>query len=277
MNGENVPVFILLSHDVDWGKGGPPISHILARKERFDESVLRNLDKASPYNNIPEMLELEDTYGLRSTFFFRTFVRNSPHPPPPYNPNEYRSEIRTMLSKGWEVGLHSDFLSHNNLGRLEAEKKELEAVTGTNILGNRVHYTLESIELLRNLKKLGFKYDSSVKYNRERISERDFGYSFTEGVIVFPITIMEALLFQYRTSYGIGSESDVQKVVKKALDTCVEMDKGRRIVTLIWHDSSLNMKYGRKYPEVLKYLVSRRQVQVKRGIDLANMIEDGEI
>jgi hypothetical protein len=88
---------------------------------------------------------------------------------------------------------------------------------------------------------------------------------------------MEALLFQYRTSYGIGSESDVQKVVKKALDTCVEMDKGRRIVTLIWHDSSLNMKYGRKYPEVLKYLVSRRQVQVKRGIDLANMIEDGEI
>lgn len=98
-----------------------------------------------------------------------------------------------------------------------------------------------------------------------------------EGVIVFPITIMEALLFQYRTSYGISSETDVQKVVKKVLDTCEKMDKRRKIVTLIWHDSSLKMKFGRKYPDVLGYLASRRQVQVKRGIDLANMIENGEI
>jgi hypothetical protein len=37
------------------------------------------------------------------------------------------------------------------------------------------------------------------------------------------------------------------------------------------------MKFGRKYPDVLAYLASRRQVQVKRGIDLANMIENGEI
>lgn len=277
MNEENAPIFVLLSHDVDWGKGGPPISHILARKERFDERVIRNLDKANPYNNIPEMLELEDAYGLRSTFFFRAFVRNSKHPPPPYDPNEYRSEIRSMLSKGWEVGLHSDFLSHDNFGLLEAEKKELESVSRTDILGNRVHYTLESVELLRNMKKLGFKYDSSVKYDRERISERDFGYSIREGVIVFPITIMEALLFQYRTTYGITSEADVQKAVKNVLDICEKMEKGHRIVTLIWHDSSLNMKYGRKYSEVLKYLLSRRQVQVKRGIDLANMIENGEI
>jgi peptidoglycan/xylan/chitin deacetylase (PgdA/CDA1 family) len=277
MNGENVPIFVLLSHDVDWGKSGPPISHILARKERFDENVIRNLDKANPYNNIPEMLELEEHYGLRSTFFFRTFVRNSEQPPPPYDPNEYRSEIRSMLSGGWEVGLHSDFLSHNKLGRLEAEKKELEAVSGTDILGNRVHYTLESVELLRNLKKLGFKYDSSAKCNREAISEKDFGYSSEGGVIVFPITIMEALLFQYRIAYGISSEADVQKAVKRILDMCEKMDKRPNIVTLIWHDSSLKMKYGRMYSEVLKYLVSRRQVQVKRGIDLVNMIENGEI
>lgn len=270
-------VFVFLSHDVDWGKGGAPTSHILARKERFDEDVLRNIDRANPYNNIPQMLELEDKLGLRSTFFFRTCVQNSQHPPPPYDLNEYGSEIRSMLSKGWEIGLHSDFLSHNNLRRLKAEKKELETVTGTNILGNRVHYTLESVELFRNLKKLGFKYDSSVKYARERISEEDFGYSLREGLIVFPITIMEALLFQYKTSYGISSETDIQKVVKKVLDTCEKMGKRHKIMTLIWHDSSLKMKYGRKYSDVLEYLVSRRQVQVKRGIDLVNMIENGEI
>jgi peptidoglycan/xylan/chitin deacetylase (PgdA/CDA1 family) len=277
MMEKNPSIFLLLSHDVDWGKAGAPVPHILARKERFDQSVLENLDKANPYQNIPEVLELEDSFGFKSTFFFRTYVRDSKQPPPAYDLSEYKSDIRSMISGGWEVGLHSDFLSHKSLMRLEIEKKQLEGVAGTRIFGNRVHYTLQSIELLRNLKKLGFKYDSSVKHQRECISEDDFGHSLSEGIIIFPITLMEALVFQYKSTYGVRTETDVVKVVKKTLDICERMNKGSKIVTLIWHDSSLKMKYGRKYSDVLRYLVSRKQLQVKRGIDLVNMIEKGEI
>jgi len=277
MMERNSSIFLLLSHDVDWGKAGAPVSHILARKDRFDQSVLKILGEANPYQNIPEVVELEEKFGFKSTFFFRTHVKDSKQPPPAYDLNEYRSDIRSMISGGWEVGLHSDFLSHNRLGLLEIEKKELEEIAGTKVFGNRVHYTLQSAELLQNLKKLGFKYDSSVKHQRERISEDDFGYSLSEGIIEFPITLMEALVFQYRSNYGVKAEADVVKIVKKTLDTCERMNKGSRIVTLIWHDSSLKMKYGRKYSDVLKYLASRKQLQVKRGIDLVNMIEKGEM
>jgi len=178
-----------------------------------------------------------------------------------------------MLSKGWEVGLHSDFISHNNLERLEQEKKELEAVAGTKIFGNRVHYTLKNSPIFGNLKKLGFKYDSSVKHQREKISEKDFGYFLKEGIIVFPITIMDALIF----TYNVKTEVDVLKIIKYTINTCERMPRRDKIITLIWHDCSLKMKFGRKYPEVLGYLVSRKNLHVKRGIDLANMIENGEI
>lgn len=273
MTEESQSIFTLLSHDVDWGRGGPPPSHILARKERFNKSVLKNLDKTNPYPNIPEILELEDRLGVRSTFFFRTHVKDSKHPPPPYDLGEYKSDIRSMLSGGWEVGLHSDFVSSKNLRRLEKEKNELEAVSGVRVFGNRVHYTLEDSVLFRNLKKLGFKYDSSVKHQREDITQRDFGYLLKDGLIVFPITIMDSLIF----TYNVKTEADVIKVIRHAVGICEKMLRKHRIMTLIWHDCSLKMKYGRKYAEVLEYLVSKKNLSVKRGIDLAVMIEKGEI
>jgi len=276
MARKNSEVFVLLSHDVEWGKKGAPIPHILARKERFDENSLKNLEIKNPYQNIPEILELEDKFGLRSTFFFRTYVQDTLHTPPPYDLNEYKSDIKSMVTSGWEIGLHSDFLSHNSLERLKKEKTELENIAKTRILGNRVHYTIGnqlSIPLFQNLYKLGFKYDSSVKHHREKISEKDFGYFLKEGIIVFPITIMYALIFYY----NVKTEAEVLKLIKHTIDTCEKMPGKDKIVTIDWHDCSLKMKYGRKYPEVVQYLVSQKNLNITRCIDLANMIERGTV
>jgi peptidoglycan/xylan/chitin deacetylase (PgdA/CDA1 family) len=269
-------IFVLLSHDVEWSKRGAPLSHILERKERFDENVLENLERENPYQNIRELLELEEELGLRSTFFFRTYVEDSQHPPPPYDLSEYKQDIRYMISKGWEVGLHSDMTSHNNLERLKREKASLEKIAGTKIFGNRVHYTIGNTldsPLFRNLNHLGFKYDSSVKYKREEISEEDLGYFLKEGITVFPITIMDALIFYY----NVKTETEVLKTIKHAIGMCRRFCGKSKIVTIDWHDCSLKMKYGRRYPEVLDYLASQKNVRIKRGIDLANMIEKGEI
>jgi peptidoglycan/xylan/chitin deacetylase (PgdA/CDA1 family) len=261
---------------VEWGKGGAPRSHILARKERFDSLTLRNLERKNPYQNIPEVLEIEKKLDLRSTFFFRTYVEGSQHPPPPYDVSEYKQDIRHMVSNGWEVALHSDMTSHDNFESLEREKACLEKIAATKILGNRVHYTIGNrldSPLFRNLSRLGFKYDSSVKYKREEISEEDFGY-FTNGEItVFPITIMDALIF----AYNVKTEIEVLKLIKHAIGMCRRLSRKKRLVTIDWHDCSLKMKYGRKYPEVLEYLNSQKYICIKRGIDLANMIEKGEI
>lgn len=263
--------FILLSHDVDWGKTGPPISHVLARKERFDEETIRNLKRKNPYYNIPELLEIEDKFDVRSTFFFRTSVKGSTCPPPTYDLREYKSDIRSMIPQGWEVGLHSDPISWNSPSSLGREKKELESIAGTQIFGNRIHYTLNDMRLYPMLRKLNFKYDSSVKHCSEEIVEEDFGYFIRDRIIEFPITFMDALAF----AYLIKTEADVLKLVKQIVTTCKRMHK--KIATIIWHNCVLKMKYGRKYGEVLEYLTSLKNVYVTRGIDLANMIERGEL
>lgn len=35
-------IHVFLSHDVDWGRVGPPISHIMERMDRFDEKNRRD-------------------------------------------------------------------------------------------------------------------------------------------------------------------------------------------------------------------------------------------
>lgn len=56
-------IYVFLSHDVDWGRKGAPVSHIMARKERFEEKILRNLESKNPYYNFPEYMELEEKMG----------------------------------------------------------------------------------------------------------------------------------------------------------------------------------------------------------------------
>ena len=90
--------FVFLSHDVDWRRSGPPRQHILDRRDRFDESVLENLDSANPYDNFDEIMSIEERHGCRSTFFFRTRYEGGDF-------REYRDQIRELEDSGWEIGL----------------------------------------------------------------------------------------------------------------------------------------------------------------------------
>jgi len=252
---------LFLSHDVDWEKQGAPISHILARKERFSEETLNRLKEKNPYQNVAEMMEIEEEVGVRSTFFFRTKVDEESRPPS-YNPQDYKHEIRSMVAGGWEIGLHSDQTSCYDISRLKKEKRELEAVARTQIVGNRVHGTLNDVRIYPTLKKLKFIYDSSVKFCREKIVEDDFGFFKCADVFVFPITFMEALVFAYHTQ----TEINVLKIVKRMIRMC------NGLLTLIWHPCSLTMKFGRKYRTILEYLVSLRNVSILRGIDILGEI-----
>ena len=93
--------YIFLSHDVDWRRQGPPVEHILERKNRFDSAIFANTKPKNLYRNIPEYMELEEKFGIRSTFFFRTLYENG-------NVDDYEDDILTLQDGGWEIGLHTD-------------------------------------------------------------------------------------------------------------------------------------------------------------------------
>jgi hypothetical protein len=256
--------YIFLSHDVDWRKQGASREHILKRKQRFDEVTINNLGVRNPYYNIPDYMAIEDRYGVKSTFFFRTIYEGG-------DLRDYEDDIQALINGGWEIGLHSDPGSTNSLEKLANEKKQLELIANHPITANRVHYLNSDLELAGKLQYLGFTYDSSTKKVKDRVTKDDMGYYKIGNLIEFPITLMDAYIFTYMKL----KESQLVTLFKKTLDLCKNLKKD--ILTVIWHDNVLKMIGGRMYSSILQYLTSRHDIQICRGIDLAKMINQIEL
>ena len=256
-------LYIFLSHDVDWRKQGPEKEHILARKDRFENSVFERVNQENLYYNFGEIMDLEEKFGIRSTFFFRTYYENG-------NYLDYEEEITSLLNGKWEIGLHTDGNSIRSLDLLQKEKTNLEILTKKPIFGNRVDYLNFDNKLLSKLYQIGFTYDSTMKKYKNHISIDDMNYMKIDGIIEFPITIMDTYLFSY---LGV-TEENILDIFQETISTVTSKNESDniKIITLLWHDNVLKMKGGRMYKNILEYLTSTNNIKIMRGIDLVNII-----
>ena len=248
--------YIFLSHDVDWRRQGPPIEHELARRDRFDPEIFEKTKPENLYRNIPEYIELEEKFGIRSTFFFRTWYEDG-------NVDDYEDDIQTLQKGGWEVGLHTDPQSVNSIEKIKQEKDKLESLTKKPIVGNRVHFLNYNSELPMKLKELDFLYDSSLRNSKDRIDEKEMGYSKINQLIEFPVTLMDAYLFTYMRI----KESKIIPEFKKTLELGRNFSD-ENVISVIWHDNVLKMKGGRMYEKILEFLTSQEDVKILPGIDV---------
>jgi len=254
--------YIFLSHDVDWSYNGPSKDHILQRKDRFDEKLFRNTPIDKLYRNFSEFMEIEEKYGVKSTFFFRTQYENGDY-------RDYHEDIKKLVKEGWEIGLHSDPSSIKDLEKIRKEKTNLEKLTGSKILGNRVHYLSNDEQLQKKLSELGFVYDSSKRRTKDNISDEDMGYEIIDDIIEFPVTLMDAYLFTHMNI----SEEKIVPIVEKTLNFCRKLNSDFNLMTILWHDNVLKMKGGRIYPKILEFLTEQDDVVISTGIELANKIK----
>lgn len=254
--------YIFLSHDVDWSYDGPSKDHILKRRDRFDQKLFENTSIDKLYRNFSEFIEIEEKYGVRSTFFFRTQYENGDY-------KDYHEDIKKLVNGGWEIGLHTDPSSVNDIEKMKKEKINLEKLTGSKIFGNRVHYLSNDKQLQKKLSELDFMYDSSKRKTKDKISDDDMGYQIIDNIIEFPVTLMDAYLFTHMNI----SEEKIVPIVEKTLNSCRKLESDFNLMTILWHDNVLKMKGGRIYPKILEYLSSQDDVVIDTGIKLANKIK----
>ena len=254
---------VFLSHDVDWSFNGPTKEHIFKRKDRFDQKLFDNTPYNKLYRNFSEYMEIEDTFHVKSTFFFRTQYENG-------NYEDYQKDIKDLIKGGWEVGLHTDPSSVNDIEKIKKEKMDLEKVMNSKIYGNRVHYLSNDKQLPNKLSELGFLYDSSNRKTKDSISSEDIGYQKLDNIIEFPVTLMDAYLFTYMNI----SEEKIVPIVEKTLNLCRQLNSDFNIMTILWHDNVLKMKGGRIYPKILEFLSSQDDVVMCNGIEITNKIKN---
>ena len=255
--------YVFLSHDVDWSFDGPTKDHVLKRKDRFDVKLFDNTPFNKLYRNFSEYMEIEEKFNVKSTFFFRTQYENG-------NYVDYKKDIKELVKGGWEIGLHTDPSSVEDIKKIREEKNKIEKLTNSKIFGNRVHYLSNDTQLQKKLFELNFIYDSSNRKTKDSILSEDMGYDIIDNIIEFPVTLMDAYLF---THMGI-SEEKIIPIIKKTLNSSRQLNSDVNVITILWHDNVLKMKGGRMYPKILEFLSTQDDVVMHKGIELANKIKN---
>ncbi|MCW4004466.1 MAG: hypothetical protein NWE95_11205 [Candidatus Bathyarchaeota archaeon] len=253
---------LILTHDVDWPLNGPGKAHVLARLDRFPPEIVAKVTKEdfNPYYGIPTIMEIEEKFGVRSTFFFR----------PSYDDgngvSQYRETMNALICGGWEVGLHCNDTA--TFEQVAEEKALVEKATGQAVFGSRVHCLKVLDSTFENLAKAGLKYDSSLSFNKEKIDLKNTGFLEKSGLIVFPITFMDAYLFTYM---GLTEETIVPFMVKTIEKLFAQ---GAQMLTLLWHDNAVMMKGGRAYGELIKQLANApKEIKFLKGIEAYEIVK----
>ena len=255
--------YVFLSHDVDWSFNGPTKEHILKRKDRFDTKLFDKTPLNKLYHNFSEYMEIEEKFNVKSTFFFRTQYENGDY-------MDYSKDIKDLVNGGWEIGLHTDPSSVDDIEKIKKEKNDLEKLSNSKIFGNRVHYLSNDIQLQRKLSELDFVYDSSNRKTKDTITSEDMGYQEINNIIEFPVTLMDAYLFTYMNI----SEEKIISIIEQTLNSSRQLNSDFNVMTILWHDNVLKMKGGRMYPKILEFLSSQDDVVMCSGIELVNKIKE---
>jgi len=200
---------IALSHDVD------RIKKHYQYFSYFIKSIIKgNVKNAAyhfssffgkePYWNFPEIIRIEESLGVKSTFFFldetipfKLFDKNNwKLSLGRYNINQKKIEeiIKWLDQNGWEIGVHGSYNSYNNEELLKKEKENIENIIGHKIIGIRQHYLNWNENTWQIHKNLGFKYDSTwgltkgigLKQNKAKPFK-----PFSDDFLEIPLMVMD--------------------------------------------------------------------------------------
>jgi peptidoglycan/xylan/chitin deacetylase (PgdA/CDA1 family) len=262
---ENHRFAVVLTHDVDrvykTYQFVPSILNSIRNAKVSDlryhiSNMLLNRGENNPYWNFKEVCELENSLGVKSTFYFlnetgkhNTFslqswilykglydIESLP----------VKEVIRNLVKEGFEVGVHGSYNSYNNMKLLQSEKRTLESITGLKIKGVRQHYLNydESTAYIHH--DIGFVYDTSVGYKPIKGAKgfrRGTSFPFQlmlpdsriSSVIEIPLIIMDSVT------------SSKQKI-EESLKLINQVERYNGVLTILWHTNRFN---NREYPGIV--------------------------
>lgn len=170
-------ISVCLTHDIDridktYQYVMKPMRALKSGQLRlFIKRALSPLTVRKPYWGFDKIMQVEESFGVRSTCFFLNESINFELTKPQnwklslgrYNIFDRRITmiIEELDKGGWEIGVHGSYSSYNNYELLKHEKDVLENIVGHKVIGIRQHYLNFASNTFEIQNKVGFKYDST--------------------------------------------------------------------------------------------------------------------
>jgi len=256
------PLAVCLTHDVDNIERST--EHIMKVKDRFSRKDYANAEKGliSLYDNLDLIGKKEGAEGFRSSFYLMSAN---------YPLGKVKAPAKRLHAKGWEIGLHGDFGTHDSGPEMSKAVERLTKGVGIRPRGLREHYLkFDFNRSWRVMDDAGFDYDSTVG-NTDRLGFKlglatpfhppDEGWR-PMRLLELPLSLMDTTLWGYLKESEEEGFADVMKSMG-----AVEGVEG--LFTLLWHQEAVRMRGGRIYWSILKRLGSRKGVFVGSGADVA--------
>ncbi len=238
--------------------------------------------KEDPWEKIIfDIMELEKSYGARSTFFFIPYPDRPGHIKPKlpaprgraasYDLRRYGRMLEEIVGEGWEVGVHGIDAHLSSSNALE----ELSILRGLlpdrEKIGIRMHWLYQTEQFLKYLKEAGYYYDTSYCCKSRGVP---FGDSRSQpfkndDIWVLPLNIHDSMLLGH-WRLGMSMEAawrEIESTLEKARNTGA-------VVTILWHTSTSTVYsfWGVLYERILRR-AKEDGARMMRCVDLCDELE----
>lgn len=259
---------VCLTHDVD--DIYPPLRHTalsaLHSAGRLDFKGMAGhlFWKArgkSPYMNFQYIMDMEESYGAKSSFYFLATERDIRRFR--YHIEDMEGGIGEITDRGFDVGLHGGYYAFDDQDAIVREKKRLEKVLNKRVIGYRNHYLKFRIpETWEYLANAGFRYDTTIGNNRAIGFKNGLCHPFKPfseqsgkelDIIELPVVLADFTLL----TAGLPP-ARVWEITKTLID---RVEKNHGVVTVLWHSdvfgAGFRRDWDRLYVKVLEYCRSK--------------------
>jgi peptidoglycan/xylan/chitin deacetylase (PgdA/CDA1 family) len=278
---EDKPFAVCLTHDIDILYQKKVTNAIFALKHlrnfQLSACVKSLLEISSnPHFNFLDIIELEDHYGAKSSFYF--MVENLEDKEYAYNIEDCQTIIGEISDRGWEVGLHGGQTAYNNPVELKKKKQLLEQIVNKKVTGYRNHYLRFRVpETWEHLCSAGFLYDTTFGYaecigfrNGMCHPFRPYNLATQQeiDIIEIPLTIMDRSLdFHMKIDLFRAWE-----LTKRLINTVAECNG---VITILWHNNTFIGEQRKFYEKILRYC-SEKNAWMTNGEEIAKWVSHSE-
>lgn len=224
--------------------------------------LLSPFKREDPWWNFDWIMRIEKQLGIRSTFFLLKQQHKNRDSRYQFSDKKIKKLAQTLLSNGFEVGLHGSFDSADNPTMLKQQVDELSSILGDSPKGIRQHFLrFKHPVTFKHQIAAKLKYDCTLGFAEHDGYRNGYCYPFKPydfendrmlEIWEIPLIMMEVSVLNYRGA-------TLEQLQQSVFHHIEEARKFGGLFSLLWHNCRLMdeefIGIDRFYPDLLKQIV----------------------